>query len=133
MMPAPTFSAAKDFNVTPAQTIVPLVGTITEVNALGAAAAQGMILVEPFYWDLDDRSHQWSKRFFDKFGKMPNFVQAGAYSAVTNYLQAVQSTGSDDAGVVMKKLNQCRSKTCSRATEKFALTGEWFMTFILCK
>lgn len=99
-----SIKAAKDFNITPAQTIVPLVGTITEVNALGAAAAQGMILVEPFYWDLDDKSRQWSKRFFDKFGKMPNFVQAGAYSAVTNYLQAVKSTGSDDAGVVMKKL-----------------------------
>ncbi|MFX5287191.1 ABC transporter substrate-binding protein, partial [Acinetobacter baumannii] len=84
-------------NITPGQTIVPLVGTITEVNALGAAATQGMFLVEPFYWDLDDLSRTWSKRFYDKFGKMPNFVQAGAYSAVTNYLQAVQATKTDDA------------------------------------
>lgn len=99
-----SIKAAKDFNISPGQTIVPLVGTITEVHALGAAAAQGMILVEPFYWDFDDRSRQWSKRFFDKFGKMPNFVQAGAYSAVTSYLQAVQATGSDEAGTVMKKL-----------------------------
>ena len=82
-----SIKAAKDFNITPGQTIVPLVGTITEVNALGAAATQGMILVEPFYWDLDDLSRQWSRRFFAKFGKMPNFVQAGAYSAVTNYLE----------------------------------------------
>jgi branched-chain amino acid transport system substrate-binding protein len=74
--------ASKDFNISPGQSIVPLVGTITEVNALGAEAAQGMILVEPFYWDLDDKSRQWSKRFFAKFGKMPNFVQAGQYSAV---------------------------------------------------
>src|SRR5260370_18275006 len=63
-----------------------------------------MILVEPFYWDLDDISRQWSRRFFDKFGKMPNFVQAGAYSAVTNYLKAVQAVKTDDAAVVMKKL-----------------------------
>jgi branched-chain amino acid transport system substrate-binding protein len=99
-----SIKAAKDFNITPGQTVVPLVGTITEVNALGAAATQGMILVEPFYWDLDDLSRQWSKRFLAKFGKMPNFVQAGAYSAVTNYLKAVKAVGSDDAGAVMKQL-----------------------------
>jgi branched-chain amino acid transport system substrate-binding protein len=99
-----SIKAAKDFNITPGQTIVPLVGTITEVNALGAAATQGMILVEPFYWDLDDLSRQWSKRFQARFGKMPNFVQAGAYSAVMNYLKAVQTTKSDDAAIVMKQL-----------------------------
>jgi branched-chain amino acid transport system substrate-binding protein len=99
-----SIKAAKDFNITPGQTIVPLVGTITEVNALGAAATQGMILVEPFYWDLDDLSRQWSRRFFAKHGKMPNFVQAGAYSAVTQYLKAVQTVKTDDAGAVMKQL-----------------------------
>ncbi len=99
-----SIKAAKDFNITPGQTIVPLVGTITEVNALGAAATQGMYMVEPFYWDLDDLSRAWSKRFFDKFGKMPNFVQAGAYSAVTNYLKAVQAVKTDDAAAVMKHL-----------------------------
>src|SRR5258705_11271843 len=99
-----SIKAAKDFNITPGQTIVPLAGTITDVNALGAAAAQGMILVAPFYWDFDDLSRQWSRRFFTKFGKMPNFVQAGAYSAITNYLKAVQAVKTDDAAVVMKQL-----------------------------
>jgi len=99
-----SIKAARDFNITPGQSIVPLVGTITKVNALGAAAAQGMLLVEPFYWDLDDLSRQWSRRFFAKFGKMPNFVQAGVYSAVMNYLKAVQATRTDDAGAVMKQL-----------------------------
>jgi branched-chain amino acid transport system substrate-binding protein len=99
-----SIKAAKDFNITPGQTIVPLVGTITEINALGAAATQGMLLVEPFYWDLDDLSRAWSKRFLGKFGKMPNFVQAGAYSAVMNYLKAVQAVKTDDAAVVMKQL-----------------------------
>lgn len=99
-----SIKAAKDFNITPGQTIVPLVGTITEVNALGAAATQGMYMVEPFYWDLDDLSRAWSKRFQEKFGKMPNFVQAGAYSAVMNYLKAVQAVKTDDAAVVMKHL-----------------------------
>lgn len=99
-----SIKASKEFKITPAQTLVPLVGTITEVNALGSEAAQGMILVEPFYWDLDDAARKWSQQFFAKFGKMPNFVQAGAYSAVMNYLQAVQAIGSDDAGAVMKQL-----------------------------
>ena len=99
-----SIKAAKDFDIAPGQTIVPLAGTITDVNALGAAAAQGMILVAPFYWDFDDLSRQWSRRFFTKFGKMPNFVQAGAYSAVTNYLKAVQAVKTDDAAVVMKQL-----------------------------
>jgi branched-chain amino acid transport system substrate-binding protein len=99
-----SIKAARDFNITPGQTIVPLVGTITEVNALGAAATQGMFLVEPFYWDLDDLSRAWSKRFFDKYGKMPNFVQAGAYSAVMNYLKAVQAVKTDEAATVMKHL-----------------------------
>jgi branched-chain amino acid transport system substrate-binding protein len=99
-----SIKSAKDFNITPGQAIVPLVGTITEVHALGPAATQGMFLVEPFYWNLDDLSRQWSKRFFEKFGKMPNFVQAGAYSAVTNYLKAVQAAKTYDAAAVMKQL-----------------------------
>jgi branched-chain amino acid transport system substrate-binding protein len=99
-----SIKAAKDFNITLGQTIVPLVGTITEIHALGAAASQGMILVEPFYWNLDDLSRQWSRRFLAKFGKMPNFVQAGTYSAVINYLKAVQAVKTDDAGAVMKQL-----------------------------
>jgi branched-chain amino acid transport system substrate-binding protein len=99
-----SIKAAKDFNITPGQTIVPLLGTITEVHALGAATTEGMVMVEPFYWDFDDLSRQWSKRFLAKFGKMPNFVQAGAYSAVMNYLKAVQATKTDDAGAVMKQL-----------------------------
>jgi branched-chain amino acid transport system substrate-binding protein len=99
-----SIKAAKDFNITPGQTIVPLVGTITEVNALGGAATQGMLLVEPFYWDLDALSRQWSRRFFAKFGKMPNFVQAGAYSAVMQYLLAVQQTKTDEVGAVMTQL-----------------------------
>jgi branched-chain amino acid transport system substrate-binding protein len=83
---------------------VPLVGTITEVNALGPTTTQGMILVEPFYWNFDDLSRQWSQRFFAKFGKMPNFVQAGIYSAITNYLKAVQTVKTDEADAVIKQL-----------------------------
>ena len=99
-----SIKSAKEFNITPDQAIVPLAETIAEINTLGATATQGIILVEPFYWDLDDLSRQWSRRFFAKFGKMPIFVQAAAYSAVMNYLKAVQAVKTDDAGAVMKQL-----------------------------
>jgi branched-chain amino acid transport system substrate-binding protein len=124
---------AKDFNITEGQTIVPLVGTITEINALGAATTQGMILVEPFYWDLDDLSRQWSRRFIAKFGKMPNFVQAGDYSAVMNYLKAVQAVKTDDAGAVMKQLKSVPINDMFAATARSAPTAAWSTTCTCCR
>src|SRR6185437_11097450 len=67
-----------------------LVGLTLHANAidrLGLPVAQGMMLAEPFYWDLDDQTRAWSKRFYDKVGKMPNAVQAGLYSSITHYLK----------------------------------------------
>ena len=69
---------------------------ITDVHALGLKAAQGLLLTTSFYWDMDDKTRAWSKRFFDKLHKMPTMWQAGTYSAVTHYLQAVKATGTDD-------------------------------------
>jgi branched-chain amino acid transport system substrate-binding protein len=96
--------AAKDFNISPAQTLVPLVGTISDVHALGAETTQGMILVEPFYWDLNDATRAWSRRFLAKQGRMPNFIHAGTYSAVMTYLKAVQASNTDNARKVMQQL-----------------------------
>src|SRR6185312_6260289 len=81
-----------------------LVGLTLHANAidrLGLPVAQGMMLAEPFYWDLDDRTRAWSKRFYDKVGKMPNAVQAGLYSSITHYLKAIQKTGTDATDPVM--------------------------------
>ena len=70
---------------------------ITDVHALGLKAAQGLLLTTSFYWDLDDQTRSWSKRFFAKLNKMPTMWQAGVYSSVTHYLKAVQAAGTDDA------------------------------------
>ncbi|HEX5320693.1 MAG TPA: ABC transporter substrate-binding protein [Stellaceae bacterium] len=81
-----------------------LVGLTLHANAidrLGLPVAQGMMLAEPFYWDLDDQTRAWSKRFYDKVGKMPNAVQAGLYSSITHYLKAIQKTGTDATDPVM--------------------------------
>lgn len=96
--------AANDFGLTKSQTLVPLVGTITDVHALGPQTTQGMVMVEPFYWNTNERSREWSRRFMAKHGKMPNFIHAGTYSAVTTYLTAVQAGGTDAPGEVMTRM-----------------------------
>ncbi len=86
------------------QTVVGLVPTITDVNAMGLDNAQKLQLLEGFYWDLNEATRAWSKRFYAVHKAMPNFVQAGTYSAVFNYLQAVQAIGTDDAASVMRRM-----------------------------
>ncbi len=86
------------------QTFASLSLRLTGVHALGLDMTQGMVLSESFYWDLDEASRAWSKRFFAVVGKMPNSLQAGVYSSTTHYLQAVQSAGTDATEPVMKAM-----------------------------
>jgi branched-chain amino acid transport system substrate-binding protein len=88
------------------QKIAGLLYTTAEVHGLGLKAAQGSITTEGYYWDLDDKSREFGNRFFKRTGRMPNMVHAGTYSAVTQYLKAVQAVGSDDADKVAKKLHE---------------------------
>src|ERR671913_769323 len=88
------------------QRLAALLFTLAEVHGLGLKAAQGLVLTEGFYWDLDDQSRAFAKRFMEKTGRMPNMVHAGTYSAVTQYLKAIQAAGSDDADAVAKKLHE---------------------------
>jgi len=76
------------------------------VHALGLRAAQGLVLTTSFYWDMDDRAREWSKRFFAKLNKMPTMWQAGVYSSVTQYLQAIKATGTDDPLKVAAKMRE---------------------------
>ncbi len=95
---------AAEFGVTPKQSLAGLLMFISDVHSLGLQATQGMYLTTGFYWDLDDQTRAWSKRFFDKQKRMPTMVQAGQYSSVLHYLRAVQATGSDEAGKVMAQM-----------------------------
>ncbi|HLL28710.1 MAG TPA: ABC transporter substrate-binding protein [Xanthobacteraceae bacterium] len=79
---------------------------ITDVNALGLEKAQGMLLTTAFYWDMNDETRAWSKRFFEKEGRMPTMAQAGVYSSVTHYLKAVQAAGTDESEAVMAKMRE---------------------------
>lgn len=71
---------------------------ITDVHALGLNTAQGLIVTETFYWDQNDQTRAWSKKFFDKQKRMPTMVQAGVYSSVLHYLKALQMLKADQDG-----------------------------------
>jgi branched-chain amino acid transport system substrate-binding protein len=86
------------------QQMAGLLVLITDVHALGLKAAQGLLLTTSFYWDMDDQTRAWSKRFFARLNKAPTMWQAGVYSSIIHYLKAVNATGSDDALTVAAKM-----------------------------
>jgi branched-chain amino acid transport system substrate-binding protein len=80
------------------QKLAGLLVFVTDVHALGLQTAQGLVLTESFYWDLNDNTRAWSRRFApQRGGNMPTMVQAGVYSSVLHYLKAVNATRSKDA------------------------------------
>ena len=88
------------------QRLAALVMTLAEVHGLGLEAAQGLVLTESFYWDLNDRTREFGERFMKRTGRMPNMIQAGTYSATLQYLKAVQAAGTKDSDAVAKKLKE---------------------------
>ena len=86
------------------QTLAGLLMYITDVHALGLRTASGLMLTEGFYWDMNDETRAWSKRYFAKMKKMPNMSQAGAYSSTMHYLKAVEAAKTDDTAKVMTQM-----------------------------
>jgi branched-chain amino acid transport system substrate-binding protein len=86
------------------QKLAGLLVFITDIHSLGLPAAHGLQLTEAFYWDQNDQTRAWSKRFFEKMKRQPSMVQAGVYGAVTHYLNAIKATGSDDGPTVVKQM-----------------------------
>lgn len=99
-----SIKAANEFGLTKNQSVVGLLTTIIDIHAVGPQATQGMMFTEGFYWNLNNETREWSRRFFGKMKKMPSMLHAGTYSAVMTYLKAVQSAGTDEADAVMKQL-----------------------------
>ena len=97
---------ANEFGLSKNQKLVAMLMSITDVHGVGLDAAKNMNFAETFYWDMDDETRKFSQRFFKELGKMPTALQAGQYSAVLNYLRAVEKSGSDQADVVMKTLRE---------------------------
>ena len=98
--------AANEFGITKTQRLAALLVFINDIHSIGLPVAQGMLLTEAFYWDANDTTRQWSRRFFEKHKRMPNMAQAGTYSAITHYLKAVQASGTDETTAVMAKMKE---------------------------
>jgi len=101
---------ASEFGIVKAgQKLAGLLVFISDVHSLGLERAQGLNLTEAFYWDLNDKTRAFSKRFAAKAnGKMPTSVQAGFYSATLQYLQAVKAANTDNSDAVMAKLKEIK-------------------------
>jgi branched-chain amino acid transport system substrate-binding protein len=100
--------AAKEFGITKSMKVAGLLVFINDVHSIGLANAEGLQLADSWYWNQDDESRKFAKRFFDKFKRMPSSLQAADYSAVTSYLKAVQKIGTTDADKVMAELKSMK-------------------------
>jgi len=99
--------AAQEFGIQKnGQTLAGLLVWITDIKSLGLEVAQGLVLTNAFYWDRDDETRAWSKRFFERMKRPPHMGDAGDYSSTMHYLRAIQAAGTDDAKAVMAKMRE---------------------------
>ncbi len=100
-----TVKQAAEFKIGGKQKIVSLIFDLQSVPALGLKTAQGLIAVNAFYWDMNDQTREWSKRFQERHAKkmMPNHMHAGVYAAVLHYLKAVDKVGSPADGARLSR------------------------------
>ncbi|MCP4563665.1 MAG: ABC transporter substrate-binding protein [Bosea sp.] len=98
---------ARDFGIgQDKQKLVAFFLTAMDVKSVGLASAQGTILTEGFYWDIDERTRAFSERFKAAHGAVPSAIQAGVYSSVRHYLKAVVAAKSDEARTVIAKMRE---------------------------
>lgn len=95
---------AHEFDVTAKQKLAGMFVFVTDIHALGLEMAQGLTVTASFYWDMNDATRAWSKRFFKVHGKMPTMAQAGLYSAVLHYLKAVKASNTSDTKKVVAQM-----------------------------
>ena len=103
-----SMKAAAEFGLTKSMTPAALLVFLTDVHAMGLDTAQGLVLTTAWYWDLDDRTRAFAKKFYDRVKRMPTFPQAAFYSATLTYLNAVKAVGSTDSDKVMDELHKMK-------------------------
>ena len=102
-----TIKQAAEFGIMKAgQKLSPLLVFVTDIDSIGLETAQGLLLSEAFYWDLNDETRAFSKRFMQRVGRVPSAAQAGVYSSVSHYLKAVKAAGTTDSAAVMKIMKE---------------------------
>ncbi len=103
-----SLKAANDLGVLKTMRPAALEAFITDIHALGLETAQGLYLTTAWYWDLNDKTRDFAKRFMDKIGREPTMTQAAYYSATIIYLNAVKAAGTTDADKVMDELHKVK-------------------------
>jgi branched-chain amino acid transport system substrate-binding protein len=103
-----SIKAANEFGVTKTMKLAGLLVFINDIHSLGLKTTQGMYLTDSWYWNQNAETRAWSRRFFEKMKRMPSSVQAGDYSAATQYLAAVKATGTDDADKVLAQMRKTK-------------------------
>jgi len=103
---ASTVKQAAEFGVTRKQSLAAPAVFITDVHSMGLKSAQGLQFLTAFYWDRNDATRAWSRKFYERRKAMPTMTQAGVYSAVRHYLKSVEAANTDDATAVMAKMRQ---------------------------
>ena len=98
---------SREFGITSrGQVVVTPLMYITDVKSLGLGVAEGMRFSTAFYWDRNEETRAWSRKFVEKYGSAPTMAHAGVYSSVLHYLKAVKAAGTDEAQAVMKKMRE---------------------------
>ncbi len=100
-----TIKQAAEFGIVAGgQNLAGIVMFISDIHSLGLKLAQGLIVTEAYYWDLNDRTRAFGKRFFERTKKMPTMNQAATYSATLHYLNAVKAAGTKETKAVLEKM-----------------------------
>ena len=99
---------AAEFGITRGgQSMAALLAFISDIHALGLETAQGLILTTGYYWDMDEQTRAFAKRYAERMnGAMPTMTQAGDYSGVLHYLRAVEAAGTDNGKAVVAKMRE---------------------------
>jgi branched-chain amino acid transport system substrate-binding protein len=103
-----SIKAANEFGITKSMRLAGLLMFINDVHSLGLPLTQGMYQTDSWYWDMNNDSRAWAKRYFEKMKKEPSSLQAADNSATTQYLNAVKAAGTDDGEKVLAQLKKTR-------------------------
>ncbi|MDR5886341.1 ABC transporter substrate-binding protein [Vreelandella janggokensis] len=101
-------NALAEFGVTPDQSPAALLLWYDDIESLGLETAQGLMLTNAFYWDANEETREFSERFYERTGRMPNMAQAGNYSSTMHYLNSVEAAGTDDPDAVSEKMRELK-------------------------
>jgi branched-chain amino acid transport system substrate-binding protein len=103
-----SIKAANEFGITKTMKLAGLLVFINDIHSLGLKTTQGMYLTDSWYWNRDPEARAWSRKFFEKFKRMPSSLQAADYSATLQYLNAVKAVGSDDSDKVLAQMRKMK-------------------------